>query len=181
VDTVACIEAWQGWRWTGSEHLAAITLLVSYRPLARDLKPRFFVPEWTFAREAMNALSQSLEYMCYRVPSPPSPRGAGRRKKPPSGQSSRPKPGDHHHASTSGHGYVLPAYLPWIGARCSEMAGPARRTEAIVFTFSAFLWGFPQSFPIRQAEPIRRAEDSRTCPPLLLSSVLNVLENFPKP
>ena len=24
----------------------------------------------------------------------------------------------------------MPAYRPWIGARCSEMAGPARRIEA---------------------------------------------------
>lgn len=54
--------------------------------------------------------------------------------------------------------------------------------RAFVFTFSAFLWG-SQSFPIRQADVLEmsRVEDSRTCPPLLLSSVLNVLENFPKP
>ena len=44
----------------------------------------------------------------YCTPSPSSPR-AGLLKNPPSGQSSRPKPGDHHHESPSGHGYVLPA------------------------------------------------------------------------
>ena len=54
-------------------------------------------------------------------------------KNPPSGQSSRPKPGLHHQESPSWPfhiGTCCPRPHRAIGARCSEMEAPARRTDA---------------------------------------------------